>query len=56
MPIYNLNVPNLGFAGELIIECYAGLCIIEKEDTNYQTVCKNWGDDERCESEEVKTR
>ena len=55
MPIYNLNVPNLGFAGELIIECYTGLCTIEKEDTNYQTVCKNWGDDERCESEEVKT-
>ena len=49
-PEYNPNTPNLGFTGEIILDCYSGYCT-EKETTRHERVCP----DDDCEDEYYET-
>ena len=43
-PKYYPNIPNLGLTGELILDCYSGLCAEEKWRTKTKEICEE--DDE----------
>ena len=49
---YNPNTPNLGLAGELILDCYIGHCTEEITQTRYNLVGERDDDGiEDCENE-----
>ena len=45
---YNPYTPNLGFAGDLILDCYRGYCTEEITETDYAIRCYN---DDDCDEE-----
>ena len=51
-PEYNPNSPNLGLAGNLILDCYSGYCTEEITETIHNEVCTtNYNGDEDCYDE-----
>ena len=49
---YNPSTPNLGLAGELILDCYSGYCTEEITETRYNEFCERDDDGfEDCEKE-----
>ena len=54
-PRYNPYNPNLGMAGELILDCYSGWCTEKKTKIEYERVCTPTYDDrEECTTESYK--
>ena len=51
-PEYYPNSPNLGLAGNLILDCYSGICRVEITETREREVCRsNFNGDEDCYDE-----
>ena len=51
-PSYYQNIPNLGLAGELILDCYSGFCTEEKLKKVEEKICLEDEDDNDCYKED----